>query len=106
MIVRSWEGRAKVGSADAYLAHLTEEVVPEIQAMAGCRGVQVLRGVRDGSDRFMVLTFWSELSAIEEFAGSDAEHAVVPPEARALLADFDDRARHFEVAWEMLRSDP
>jgi len=106
VIVRSWEGRARAGSADAYLAHLTEEVVPQIRAVSGCRGVQVLRGVDASSDTFMVLTLWSDLSAIEGFSGPDPEHAVVPAEAQALLSEFDERARHFEVAWEMFQDAP
>lgn len=105
MIVRSWEGRARAGSADAYLAHLTDEVIPQIRAVPGCRGVQVLRGVEGDSDSFMVLTFWSDLATIGGFSGADPERAVVPPEAQALLARFDERARHFDVAWEMFQDD-
>jgi len=41
---------------------------------------------------------WESLDAIARFAGADPEVAVVPPEARSLLASYDDRAVHWEVA--------
>lgn len=97
MIVRSWEGVARPGKADAYLTHLTDHILPEIRSVPGNAGAQVLQGVGGDSDRFMVLTFWTDLGVIEAFAGTDIGHAVVPPEAQAVLADFDERARHFDV---------
>ncbi len=42
------------------------------------------------------MTFTS-LEAVRDFAGSDYEVAVVPPEARALLLRFDERSRHYQV---------
>ena len=46
---------------------------------------------------FQVVTLWESMDAIRRFAGNDPEAAVVPLEARALLARFDERVRHFEV---------
>jgi hypothetical protein len=37
------------------------------------------------------------LTAIASFAGADAEAAVVPPKVVAMMIEYDDRARHFEV---------
>jgi hypothetical protein len=47
---------------------------------------------------FTVITLWDSVGAIQAFAGADAEAAVVPPEALALLASHDDRAVHWDVA--------
>ena len=52
---------------------------------------------------FVVATRWSSLAAIEAFAGADMDRAVVEPAARAALTRFDDRATHYDVAFE---SDP
>jgi hypothetical protein len=38
------------------------------------------------------------LSAVAEFAGGDTGAAVVEPAARDVLADFDARVEHFELA--------
>ncbi len=96
MVIRSWEGTARPGFGDDYLAFLTEVMVPRIQALPGCLGVSVLRRV-GGEDEFVVQSRWTDAGAIARFAGEDPEDAVVPEEAQALLARFDKRARHFEV---------
>lgn len=48
-------------------------------------------------DEFLVITLWDSMDAIRRFAGEDSERAVVEPEARAVLAEFDDFVRHYEV---------
>jgi hypothetical protein len=37
------------------------------------------------------------LDAVRYFAGIDLEAAVVPANARALLARFDERSQHYEI---------
>ena len=100
IVVRTWEGRARPGAEAHYLAHLTDVVIPQIRALEGNRGVQVLQGRAGAAGTFMVLSFWSDETAIGRFAGTDVEAAVVPPEAQALLEAFDERARHFDVVFE------
>jgi len=39
------------------------------------------------------------LKSIQNFAGEDIDKAVVEPEAQAALVEFDDFARHYEVAF-------
>lgn len=46
----------------------------------------------------VVVTFWRSLDAIRTFSGPDLERAVVADEAAALLAQFDRRVKHYEVA--------
>jgi hypothetical protein len=46
---------------------------------------------------FVTLTLFESWEAIRAFAGEDAEAAVVPPAARALLARFDARSVHYGV---------
>jgi heme-degrading monooxygenase HmoA len=45
----------------------------------------------------VVLTFWESLDAMRAFAGADTKTAVVAPEARAVLKDYDHEVRIFEV---------
>lgn len=52
----------------------------------------------DGDVEFLALTLWQSLDVIRQFAGDRLEQANVEPEARAVLADYDDFARHYEVA--------
>ena len=94
MIARVWRGRAADRrNADAYVRHLKANVVPELKGIAGYRELRLLQ--RD--HEFLVITFWDSMEAVRRFAGADPEKAVVEPEARAALADYDDFVRHYEV---------
>jgi len=99
MLARIWKGTTKPAMADRYVSHLQESVIPELGAIPGFRGIYVLRRAEAGADEFLVLTLWESLEAVERFAGPDAERAVVPPKAQALLASFETRATHFHVAF-------
>jgi hypothetical protein len=44
-----------------------------------------------------VETLWSDMKAIEGFAGPDKEAAVVAKEAVHLLTSYDHRVRHYHV---------
>ena len=97
MIARMWSGAASPENAPRYAAHLERSVLPELKTIAGHRGALVLRRSDGGTERFIVITLWDSLDAIRRFAGADAETAVVPPAAQALLTAYDRRAVHFEV---------
>ena len=94
MIVRAWRGRAAGADGDAYVRHLSESVFPGLGRIAGHRGAELLRS----GDEFLVLTRWDSMDAIRAFAGDTPERAVVEPEARAVLREFDETVTHYEVA--------
>ena len=98
MIARLWRGVASAGNADAYQRHATDTVFPALRGIPGHRGAYLLKRTVGGRTEFLALTLWDSLDAIRAFAGDNPEIAVVEPEARALLAEFDDFARHYEVA--------
>jgi hypothetical protein len=50
-----------------------------------------------GETEFQTLMWFDDLDAIKAFMGEDYTLSHVPPEARAVLNSFDDRASHFEV---------
>ena len=97
MIARSWRGVTKVGAADDYIRHLQTKVLPELQRIPGHRGASVLRKDLGEGVEFVVLTYWDSMDAIRQFAGDTPEVAVVPPEARALMREFDEAVRHYDV---------
>ena len=98
MIVRIWRGQAAPDMADAYARHVTGEVFPSLRTIAGHRGAYLLRRPSAGRVEFLAVTLWDSLDAIKKFAGDDPEVAIVEPAARAVLAEFDDFARHYEIA--------
>ena len=49
---------------------------------------------------FVTLTWFDDMDAVAAFSHDGARGAVVPPEARALLARWDDESRHYDLAVE------
>jgi heme-degrading monooxygenase HmoA len=97
VIARTWSGTTSTADAPRYVAHLEKSVLPGLKDIAGHRGAYVLRRADGAAERFIVMTLWESLDAIRRFAGDDAEAAVVPPAAQALLTAYDRRAVHYEV---------
>ena len=98
MIVRIWKGRARPAMAGAYQEHVTAVVFPKLTAIDGYLGGRVLRRTVGNDVEFVVCTDWASMDAIRAFAGRTPDRAVVEPEARAVLSEFDEHVQHFEVA--------
>jgi heme-degrading monooxygenase HmoA len=97
MMLRSWNARATAQGAEAYQKHFTTSVLPQLDQLEGFRGAYLLRRDLDDGVELHVLTRWASMAAVERFAGSDVEAAVVEPEARAVLTGYDSRVTHHEV---------
>lgn len=97
MILRMWKARSNVERAGEYVQHATKRVFPALRAIEGHRGAYLLQRAVDGAIELVVLTLWDSMEAIRKFAGVEPDKAVVEPEARAVLASFDDSVTHFEV---------
>lgn len=97
MIGRMWRGWTSLENAAAYEGVLRAEVLPEIERLQGCRGAWVLR--RAGAERveYVTLILFDSVDAVRGFAGDDYETAVISPEARAVLADFEETTAHYDV---------
>lgn len=99
MICRIWHGWATEANADAYERLLRNKIFPGIlrREIPGFQTIDLLkRAVPDGIE-FATLMWFDSIEAVQRFAGPDYEIAVVPPEARRLLAQFDRRSAHFNV---------
>jgi heme-degrading monooxygenase HmoA len=97
LIVRSWSARATPEGAESYRRHFENDVLPSLRAIPGQRGALLLRRPEGVEAELVVLTFWDSMDAISAFAGSAATTAVVAPEARAVLKDYDREVRIFET---------
>ncbi len=103
MISRIWHGWTRPENADAYEALLKKEIFVGIKEreIFGYRGIQLFRRSLGEEVEFITIMWFDSLNAVRQFAGEDYEAAVVPPNARLLLAHFDDRSQHYEVRAEM-----
>ena len=97
MIARLWHGWTTRANAGPYEKLLRERILPGIHRVPGYRGAHLMR--RDAGDlvEFVTLTLFDSMDSVRAFAGADVEAAVVPEEARALLARFDGRSVHYET---------
>ena len=100
MISRHWKGVAKREEAEHYVAHLKRDTFPKLASLPGFVHASILRREVANGIEFQVVSVWGSLRAIEAFAGADAELAVVPPLAQAMMVEFDRRATHYEIAHE------
>ena len=97
MIARLWHGWTAPENADAYEEFLRTKMFPSIHRVPGYLGADLLRGENGDEIVFVTITRFESLESVRAFAGEDYEHAVVEPEARALLSRFDERSEHYEV---------
>jgi len=98
MIGRLWHGWTAPATADDYESLLRTNILPGIHRVAGYKGAYLLRRPAGNEVELITLTFWESMDAVRAFAGPEGK-SVVPPEARRLLARFDDAAVHYEAAW-------
>ena len=97
MIARTWTARATAAAAPRYVDYFNASVVPELRAIDGYEGAQVLVREQGQQHEVIVITWWTSFDAIRRFAGDAPEVAVVHAAAAALLSDFDRDVRHYAV---------
>jgi heme-degrading monooxygenase HmoA len=99
MICRIWHGWTSHANADAYEHLLKEEIFAGIasRAIAGYRGIELLRRELSTETEFVTVMWFESLDAVKQFAGADYTRAVVPESARKLLARYDERSAHYDV---------
>jgi heme-degrading monooxygenase HmoA len=103
MWVRSWSARATPEGAESYQRHFERDVRPALESIPGQRGALLLRRHSGSEVNLLVLSFWESMDAIRAFAGTEATTAVVAPEAKAVLKDYDREVRLFEVLLDSRR---
>jgi heme-degrading monooxygenase HmoA len=97
MIARHWRGLAQSKYADVYVEHLRTETFPQLARIPGFVSASILRREVGAGTECLVVTVWESIEAIAQFAGPDVEAAVVPEKVKALMVEFDRRARHYEI---------
>ncbi len=97
--VRTWSATADAEGAGNYSRYFTGTLLPGLRELPGFQGACLLRRDLDGNGTVELTahTFWESPEAIRAFAGDDITAAIVEPEARAMLRDFDRTATHRSV---------
>lgn len=99
MICRLWRGWTTRQNAEAYEKIVRGLVISGIEAkhIGGFRHIDLMRRELDDEYEFTTLMWFDSLDAVKAFMGEDYAVSHVPPQARAVLSSFDERAAHFEV---------
>ena len=99
MICRLWCGWTTPENADSYQRIVHTDVIPAIEArdIPGFRHIDLMRRDLGDEVEFQTLMWFDNLEAIKAFVGEDYAVSHVPPQARAVLNRFDERAAHYEV---------
>jgi len=99
MICRLWRGWTAPENADEYERIVRNEVIPAIEArrIPGFRHIDLMKRNCGDEIEFQTLMWFDSLDSIKAFMGEDYGVSHVPPNARAVLSRFDERAAHFEV---------
>ena len=100
MIVRTWRGRAIKSNADSYLIHFKDNVFPKLEKIDGFQNAHVLQFDLGDLVEILVMTMWKSMEDVRRFAGDNPDLAVVEPEARAVLADFDVTVKHYKLVFD------
>jgi heme-degrading monooxygenase HmoA len=88
---------AKAAQASAYVEHLQTETFVALRKLPGFVSASILRRSVPQGVEFLVVTQWNSLQAIQAFAGTNVEAAVVPQKVRDMMVEYDQVARHYEV---------
>jgi antibiotic biosynthesis monooxygenase (ABM) superfamily enzyme len=98
MIFRIWHGWTTPQNADAYERIVQHEVFEMIAAkrVAGYRGIDLIRRSSGDEVEFVTIMRFDSFDSVKRFMGADYERSFVPPQARAVLKRFDERAQHYE----------
>jgi hypothetical protein len=99
MICRLWRGWTTPENANAYQQIVHGEVIPGIEARSipGLRQIDLMKRDLVEEVEFQTLMWFDSIDAIKAFTGEDYEVSHVPPQARAVLKRFEERAAHYEV---------
>jgi heme-degrading monooxygenase HmoA len=97
MISRHWRGVAKPEEADHYIHHLRNNTFPKLAKINGFIRASILRRSTAEGTEFLVVTTWQSIEAIRQFAGESVHNAVVPPEVRAMMVEYDREVAHYEI---------
>jgi len=100
VIARLWHGWTSPENADPYERFLREHMFPSIHRVPGFLGADLLRHDDGDEVAFVTITRFESLDAVRAFAGDDYEHAVIEPEAKALLVRHDETSEHYDVVIE------
>ena len=98
MIARIWKAWATPANAGAYEALFEDVILPHVtRGVSGYRQANLLKRTSGDEIEFTTIFWFDSLESIKAFAGEPIDRAVVPEEARRVLARYDPVVTHHQV---------
>ena len=86
-IIRVFHATTRDGKAGEFREFFVNEALPMVQSFSGLVSVRVGLPLEDTPDSFLMISTWSSLEGLMEFAGEDWREAVIDPREEHLLED-------------------
>lgn len=102
MIARHWKGIAKREQAENYIEHLQHDTFRKLANIDGFLYAAILQREVSQGIEFLIVTHWQNMQAVQEFAGQDAQVAVVPQNVQEMMVEYDQEVMHYEIANEFV----
>lgn len=84
-IVRVFRAEVKAGREEEFRQFLVEEALPMVRAHPGVVSAEVGLPQSGTPQSFLMISTWSSLDGLKEFAGEDWAEAVIDPREEHLL---------------------
>jgi hypothetical protein len=97
MIARIWKGAVPTAKAADYLDLMRSVSLPDYRAVEGNAGAWCLHRHDGDLTHITMLTFWTDMTAITRFAGSDPNVAKYYPFDPAFLIEMTPGVEHHEM---------
>ena len=98
MIVRMWRGWVATERAAAYVDYINGTGMAEYRGTPGNIDAQMwTRALDDGRTEVVTVSWWTDLAAVQGFAGDDIGQAVFYPADDDFLVGRETTVTHFEV---------
>lgn len=98
-ILREWRAEIRRALKDEYLEYVTATGIAAYLETPGNLGATVaIRDLDDARSEIVTLSWWKNMAAIKEFAGSDVGRARYFPEDDRYLLTRPDHVQHYQSA--------
>lgn len=98
MLIRSW--RAIAGARkilNTYADHLQKNTFVEMAQLPGHLGATLAHKTDSSECELIVMSFWKDKNAADQFSSTTSNDAVVKPGTQKLLKSFDLKVEYFET---------
>ncbi len=97
MISRQWRGIAKPERTEHYIEHLKRDTFPRLSMIDGFIRASILTRPANKGTEFLIITVWRSMKAIQQFAGTSANVAVVPAAVQEMMIEYEEEVVHYNV---------